>query len=528
MTTDAWLPPPPQPPIEQATPWAAQPWLEPQPLVERLPETLAGRALLAAIGAGVLAELLFAFQMLGLNFPIWIAVVLGAAWRFRPALARIDRLDLWLPAGAIAFAAFVALREDGMLILFDVVAAGSLTLASVVAFGGHSLTRGGWERVVGLAARSVAVYSVGAVYVLPGAKPVVSAFRARRFGRWMPLLRGVIIALPLLLIFALLFAAADAVFAVQLGNLFNLNIDADALTIRTLVAVVAGWLFAGTIACAWLVRRTPAASNADAGTAANRLGTTEALVILLLLDAMFAAFVALQAAYLFGGLDTFAVSGMTYSDYARRGFFELIIAAFLAGGVIIVLDRLVAERSFGYRLAAASLAALTGVVVLAAFVRLGMYQAAYGWTELRFYALAAIGWLAIGVVVTLATVLTNRARWVLQMIVGAGFVVAFACNAIGPQAFVTDQNLQRALNPGLVAPGGKTGLDVDYLETLGGDALPVLVAARNRLPADIQSEVDYVLSHGAAELERAESRVTWPSWNLSRQAAADALAAAGY
>jgi hypothetical protein len=529
MTTDAWLPPPPQPPIEQAPSWAAQPWPEPQPLVERLPETRAGRALLAAIGAGVLAQLLFAFQMLGLNFPIWIAVVLAAAWRFRPSTARIDRLDLWLPAGAIVFAAFVALREDGMLILFDVVAACSLTLASVVAFGGHSLTRGGWERVVSLAARAVAVYSVGAVFVLPGAKPLVSAFRARRFGRWTPLLRGVIIALPLLLIFALLFAAADAVFAVQLGNLFNLNIDAHALTIRTLVAVGAGWLFAGTVACAWLAhRRTPAESTADTGAAANRLGKIEALVILLLLDAMFAAFVALQAAYLFGGLDTFAVSGMTYSDYARRGFFELIIAAFLAGGVIIVLDRLVADRSFGYRLAAAGLAALTGVVVLAAFVRLGMYQAAYGWTELRFYALAAIGWLAIGVVVTLAAVLTNRARWVLQLVVGAGLTIAIVCNIVGPQAFVTEQNLQRFIHPELVAPGGFSGLDVAYMRVLGADSVPALVAARDRLQPQLAAEVDMVLRDTAEGLRIDATRLGWQSWNLARQRALDALIAAGY
>ena len=43
-------------------------------------------------------------------------------------------------------------------------------------------------------------------------------------------------------------------------------------------------------------------------------------------------FVGLQIAYLFGGLDTLVAAGMTYSDYARRGFFELVAAACLAGG----------------------------------------------------------------------------------------------------------------------------------------------------------------------------------------------------
>jgi hypothetical protein len=530
MTTDAWLPPPPPPPLEQAptgmnSASAPQTWPAPRPLVEHLPEAIAGRALLAAIAAGVLAQLLFVFQMLGLNFPIWIGVVLAAAWRYRPPSARLDRLDVWLPVGAIVFAAFVALREDGMLLMFDVIAACSLTLASVVAFGGHSLTRGSWERVVELAARAVAVFWAGAVYVMPGAKPALSAFRARRYGRWLPLLRGVLIAIPLLLIFTALFARADAVFAVQLGNLLRLDIDADALTMRTLLAVLAGWLFAGTVACSWLARHAPGPQTQPRAT--DRLGTIEALVVLLLLDAMFAAFALLQAAYLFGGLDTFAVSGMTFSDYARRGFFELIIAAFLAGVVIIVLDRLVAERPVAYRLAAAGLAALTGIVVLAAFVRLGLYQAAYGWTELRFYALAAIGWLALGVLFTLAAVATRRARWLPQFVVGAGFFVAVVCNVVGPQAFVTEQNVHRALDPSLVAPGGKSGLDVAYLYSLGADGVPTLAAARDRLPADVRSDVDQLLRESAAALER-QSGLGWQSWNLARQRAADALGAAGY
>ena len=62
------------------------------------------------------------------------------------------------------------------------------------------------------------------------------------------------------------------------------------------------------------------------------------VIILVLVDIVFGAFVALQLAYLFGGLDTLTAVGMTYSDYARRGFFELIAAACLAGGLVIVLE----------------------------------------------------------------------------------------------------------------------------------------------------------------------------------------------
>ena len=508
--------------------WANAPTWTPAPagppLVDRLPDRLAARALVAAIAAGFFAQLLFAFQMLGVNFPIWIAVVLAAAWRFRPKTTKFDPLDTWLPVSAVIFAAFAVLRADGMLLAFDVSAACLLTLASVAAFGGHAITRGTWLRVIALGAKAMVVYFVGAVYLFPGIKPFAALFAERRAERWGPVVRGLLLALPLLLVFATLFAAADAVFATQLRNVANFDWIGPQAPVQTLVAVVGGWLFAGTLACAWILHRPPGSASA---TEPVRLGATEAVTVLVLLDAMFAVFAALQTAYLFGGADTFAVSGMSYSDYARRGFFELIIAAFLAGVVIIVLDRLVAERRNKQRLAAAALAAMTGFVALSAFVRLGLYQGANGWTELRFYALAAIAFVGIGVVLTFASELADRTRWLPQLLLGSGLIVAIICNGVGPQAYVTEQNLERAIDPSLVAPGGKTGLNVEYLSWLGPDSVPALISARDRLPADVQRAVDDVLRAHARELA-GDGGATWQSWNLARLRALDALTAAGF
>ena len=516
MTTDASLPLP-------ATTWAP-----PEPLVQPIPERTAARVVVLAIAAGFLAQLLFVGQLLGVNFPIWITAVLAGAWFLRPRTATFDRLDAWMPVAAVTFALFVSLREDGMLLAFDLLAACLLTLASVVAFGGHALTRGPWLRVIALAGKSILVYLMGAVYMLPGVKPLVAAVSSRRAGRWGPVLRGLAIAIPLLIVFSALFAAADGIFQAQLRNVVNVEwIGPDAVG-RAVVASIAGWLFAGTMACAWIAHRRGGVTADEEAAANSRMGTTEALIVLIALDVMFLVFAALQAVYLFGGLDTFAVSGMTYSDYARRGFFELIIAALLAGAVIVVIDRLVGEKSLAYRIAAGALAVLTGVVVLSAFIRLGLYQAAYGWTELRFYALAAIAWLALAVVATLVAVLAKRARWLPQLVVGAGLFVAFICNLVGPQAFVTDQNIQRAIHPELVAPGGFAGLDVGYLDGLGADAIPAAVAARAQLPADLRGQLDVVLAHESANLRRDQQNAGWPSWNLARQRALDVLIAAAF
>ena len=78
-------------------------------------------------------------------------------------------------------------------------------------------------------------------------------------------------------------------------------------------------------------RARPARGSAIADRAPLRLGAVEAATILLVVDALFAIFVTLQLAWLFGGRDTLAMTGLTYAEYARRGFFDLVIVAVLAG-----------------------------------------------------------------------------------------------------------------------------------------------------------------------------------------------------
>ena len=53
-------------------------------------------------------------------------------------------------------------------------------------------------------------------------------------------------------------------------------------------------------------------------------------VVLGLLDLLFLAFVAVQVGYFFGGsAHVHGITGLTFSEYARHGFWELLAAAAL-------------------------------------------------------------------------------------------------------------------------------------------------------------------------------------------------------
>lgn len=72
----------------------------------------------------------------GINVLLAVSGILVAAFAIRPRERSIDRRDLWIPAAALLFAVFCAIRADVLLLVFDVLAAIALTIASVVVLSG--------------------------------------------------------------------------------------------------------------------------------------------------------------------------------------------------------------------------------------------------------------------------------------------------------------------------------------------------------------------------------------------------------
>jgi hypothetical protein len=169
-----------------------------------------------------------------------------------------------------------------------------------------------------------------------------------------------------------------------------------------------------------------------------RLGPIEAATILVAVDVLFGVFVLLQLAYLFGGQDTLAATGLPYAQYARSGFFELVWVAVLAGGLLAIVHAIAVRRTPALVGAGLALAGLTAVVLASALLRLRIYQDAYGWTELRFYVLATIVWLAIGIGITVALLARDRMGWLLHGLAMGALVVLVGMNVVGPSRLIAD------------------------------------------------------------------------------------------
>jgi len=494
----------------------------------------AARVLAVALGVGLAAELLLDGHALGINAPLATAILLVSALVVTGGLRRIDPFDAWIPVTALVVASFVAVRDDRPLVLLDVAGALGLAAASVPAFAGQAVTRRSTSAIVSLAGRVLAAVALGAVPLLERVRRDSDPAQqlAGRGRRAAPVVRGLLLVVPLVLVFAGLFAAADPIFQRWIDTLFSFDIDLGELPGRIAFTAIAAWLAGGLLWFGWLaappleLRSLGAAVSSPPTTlaAAFRLGVTEALTILVALDLLFGAFVALQVAYLFGGVDTIAAIGMTYADYARRGFFELVAVVVLVGGLLLGLEAVVAHRTRLYVAAAMTLVVLTTVVLASSWLRLGLYQDAYGWTELRFYVAAAIAFLAIDLAAAAFLIVRNRAQWLPHAIAASSLIVLVGVNVIGPQAFITGRNLERSIVPSVVPEYGDPGLDAGYLGTLDADAVPGLVTALPMLSVEQRAAVEPLLADAHRRFV-VEDDDGWQGWNLARWRARAALLA---
>ena len=141
-----------------------------------------GYAIALAIALGVVAEVLFDGPALGIGLLAFIALLLGAGFVVGPADTHLDRSDLWLAPGALVFAAFIGLRADPTLILFDLVAALSLATGAAIALSGMPVTRTAVETALRLGGWAVAIVLVGTGHLLGRARPSmhVPALSSRR------------------------------------------------------------------------------------------------------------------------------------------------------------------------------------------------------------------------------------------------------------------------------------------------------------------------------------------------------------
>jgi hypothetical protein len=253
-----------------------------------------------------------------------------------------------------------------------------------------------------------------------------------------------------------------------------------------------------------VLRARPAAALPDRPTWLG-LGRIEVSLLLALVDLLFAAFVWIQLRYLFGGEEWVQqVPGLTYSAYARRGFFELSAVAALVLPLLLVAHWLLRAETRAHARTFALLAGaqvlLVLVMLVSAFERMRIYREEYGLTELRFYTTAFMLWLGVLLAIFVATVLRGRRDSFATATLATAGLALLLLHVVNPEAWIVRANAS------LERP-----FDVRYALALSADAVPPLLET---LPTLLPPQRE-ALAAGLAERWGAFD-TDWRTWSLAR------------
>ncbi|ALI29121.1 hypothetical protein XA26_53290 [Mycolicibacterium fortuitum] len=462
------------------TVWSRRVW----PLV---PLAAAPRRVLAsALVAGLVGTAVWRVSVLSVGYLVVGVLVFGVVYGTAPRRpSRVESFGIGLTLALLAVPALLAAEWMGALCLSAAWIVGWCTLAGggtwTAVFSGPFLPWVLFGRLRGWVEQAVKAW-------LPDRSGLPSLGRVAAVAG---------LTVGLVVVFGALFAAADPAFAHFAGNLVP-SFDGVDFAAR---AVVFGIVVTFVLGGAYLVRFPPRL-DALAPAPMQPVPRWEWALPLGVLDALFVAFVAVQATVLFGGhTHVLETEGLTYAEYARQGFWQLLwvsaLTLLVLSGVIRVAGRGTAADRRLVRILVGILCATSIVVVISSIHRMWLYQQAYGFSTERLMVITTEVWLGVVFVLVAIAGIRMTGRWLPRAVLVAGALALLGLAALNPERLIADRNIDRFEQTG--------ALDAEYLSGLSSDIDPALA----RLPEHVRSCVQ---SH------RAQSD-PWYQFNLSRWSA---------
>jgi hypothetical protein len=459
--------------------------------------------LTSALGAAIL----FSAEP-GINWPIWVAAASVSLILSRlVAVRRVETPLLVLVTWATVLSLGFALTDNevyGLIVASDAMLLGLATITL------------GAEKWSDLSAKLLVAVPFLASFrvVTTAAREVADAPNSVSSPRSRSIIKGALLSVPLVIVLVALLGSADPVIRWTTDHISawlpDWSFPPRVLFFALLLALTLG---ANSIARRQLAAKFPQYPPLGA---TPTVGLTEQRMVLWSAAVVLWLFVLLQASYFIHPPPAAVGTGVTFADFARRGFGELSFAATLVGAIILVLeytrpvDATERDRAILLRLGLALVIALE-LVLISAFRRVILYEQAYGYTTARVFAQAYMIVMALALGALALEITSGRTsiafgRRVAEIALGAFTVLVFW----NFEAWIANRNIDRA------ATTGK--FDAGYAKQLSRDAVPTLVERRAEIPV---AQLDSVMIQLGCERLASERR--WFEWNRSVAAADRAL-----
>jgi hypothetical protein len=459
-----------------------------------------------ALAAAWAVDILFWGKSIGVSFPIWIFLVLTAIFGLAISERQIPPPASWvLSFITMASAIAVFIRREPLTMVVNALLSLGILILLTMTFRNGNWTRYripdyfiSFIRLVGAAfSRPPSLFkqTPTSEYDNKTENPLKIILRQST-----PVLRGLLLALPVVAILAALLASADLVFQDRLADFLkfiDLAKIPEYLFRLFYVVFILGYIFSGILLHSILPQQVERQYN-NKSLFKPFLGWTESAIVLASVNLMFAIFVAIQFRYLFGGQANITAAGYTYAEYARRGFGELVSVALLSLLLYLTLSAVTHQRTthqkWGFTILSSTLMGLVLIMLASAFQRLYLYESVYGFTRMRTYPHVFIIWLAVLLIAAIALeIFRRKQRFILALLLSI-FGFCLTLGVLNVDGFIIKQNVHQRIQT-------NSELDAAYLKELSTDAVPEMIHQYSRLdiPMDVKDILGAELSCRTAE-----------------------------
>lgn len=470
-------------------------------------------ALFLAWGVGTLLAAVvaaFSLRLPGLGITALVAAWYAALFCYKGVSGFATRPSLFLFAAVVALAGCFALWSNQWFRGWNLLALMALMAVQLWEWCGGVEKR--WTLPSMLAERFSRTLT-GLADRLPALGAAAGSFRRGKRTALL-ILCGLALTVPIVLIVMPLLLSADDYFAFLSGQVLG--------WLEALLGELAVYLLIGLLAAPFLFSllyalRRPKPPAETRAQALPKADPVVAVVVLVLMDLLYALFLAAQSAALFGGAEYLRqASCLTYAQYARSGFFQLVAVAGINLTLVLLALQFTRQEGAVWRavqILSTAMVGMSGVLLVSACYRMSLYVGTYGLSFKRFLTYWGMG---------ILTILFAAVLWKIWRPGFCFFPVAFVVAIVGWLAlnYCNVDYLVARYNVDFYQRQNTAVMNLDYLALeLSYDALVPLY----ELPGDVPSgwrdrTLDETLAFRRS-LARSDAS-DWRRWSLSAALAA--------
>lgn len=469
-----------------------------------------GLFLLGCFALGILAEEAFFRGLIGISALVFTAALYGVFfWRFRGFAFADQRLGYLIVICVWLLSVSFYTSNNHFFYVLNL-----LAVPCLIFFHFLLITR---PKMLSWNERSFIFYSFFRVieairfnFIIAAASQKFLKGNKQKTLVWKKVLSGVILSIPVLVLVLYLLSSADDQFKQMIGNLPEWLNKINPETIFRLVVILGYTFFIfGFLSVLQQKKVKVYEKNSDAPF--MQMDAVVALTVLVLLNAVYLLFTVVQFHYFFGGV---LQESFTYAQYARKGFFELLAVSIINLTLtVVILSRVIQPGLLLKKWLQSLLTMLivtSGVILTSAFLRMYLYEKAYGFTFTRVLAHSFMLFLAVIFAYTLLKIWMEKLS-LFHFYFLSALIYYTGINVIDLDRLIVQQNIARYEQTGKI--------DLHYLNNLSYTGVLGLVQLHQINPA--LSGLKEILQE--RKKEALTTQPAWQSTNLKQQQAYAAL-----